>query len=66
MKTTYLTDIGALVIGFVNLGFAKIHKILLIKLIKPLILRLANNKRAPNITYTAQVRFNLGGYIDEI
>ena len=53
MKTAYLMDIGALVIRFINLGFAKIYKILLIKLIKLLILRLANNKRVPNITYTA-------------
>ena len=52
--------------GFVDLGFAKIHKILLIKLTKLLILRLADNKRAPNITHTAQVRFDLGGHVDEI
>ena len=52
--------------GFVDLGFVKIYKIPLIKLTKLLILRLADNKRAPNITHIAQVRFDLGGYIDEI
>ena len=59
-------DISTLAISFINLGYAKIYKILLIKLTKLLILRLADNKRVPNITYTTQIKFNLGGYIDEI
>lgn len=66
IKTTCLTDTGASAMGFVDLGFAKIHKIPLLKLTKPVILRLANNKRAPNITHTALIKFSLGGHVDEV
>ena len=52
--------------AFVDLGFVKIHKIPMVQLSKPLILRLANHERAPNITHMAQVKFALDGHVDEI
>ena len=49
-----------------DLRFVKRYKIPIVELLKPVILRLANHKRAPDITHRAQVRFELEGYVDEI
>ena len=51
VKTKYLTDIRTSAIVFIDLGFIKIYKILIVQLLKLLILRLINYKRAPNIIY---------------
>ena len=53
VKTKYLIDIGASAIGFIDLSFVKVYKLTIVELLKPLILRLANYKRAPNIIYIA-------------
>ena len=66
VKITYLMDIGASAMGFIDRRFAKVYKILIIKLIKLLVLRLANNEHVLNITYIAQIIFALEGHINKV
>ena len=47
MKTKNLTDTGVSAPSFVNSLFVKQYKILTVPLIKPLLLRLVDNKLVP-------------------
>ena len=53
MKTAYLIDIEVLALGFIDLRFVKRHKIPIVELLKPIILRLANYKHTLDITHRA-------------
>ena len=65
-KAKSLTDTGASAAGFINSVFVRRNKIPMVKLSKPINLRLADDKLAPQITHMAQVNFRLGNHTDEL
>lgn len=66
VKVDCLSDTGASAISFVNASFARKNKLPQIALSKPCKLRLADDKRAPNITHMALVKLALGDHVEEL
>ena len=60
-----MTDTGSSASSFVNTKTVKRLKLSTVALAKPIKLRLANDKLAPNITHMAQVKFSLGRHVTE-
>lgn len=66
VKVDCLSDTGASAISFVDASFARKNKLPQIALFKPCKLRLADDKRALNITHMALVKLALRDYVEEL
>ena len=64
--TYYYTNTDTLVKSFINDKFIKSRKLLLLELIKPVKLRLANDKIVGIITYAARIILASKNYLEEI
>lgn len=66
VKALLLADSGASGEAFVDKNFVRYHKLPMIRLYRPVKLRLADNKRVPNITHKVEITFSLGTHLTTV